>query len=111
MYVEMGGAGSQSSSADIYLKLEFPVLFIPILASVCFRQLPSASVGFRGQWGTISTYIVGMQATMYLGGGAGSQSSRVDIYLKLEFSVLFIPILASVSFRGIPWAMGNHLHI
>ena len=34
-----------------------------------FRQLPSASVGFHGQREPISTYIVGRQTTMYVGGG------------------------------------------
>ena len=64
------GAGSQSSWAAIYLKLKFPVLITPILASVSYRQIPSASVGFRGLWTPISSYIVGVQTTMYVGGWA-----------------------------------------
>ena len=35
-------------------------------------------------------------------GGPGCQSSWAPFYLKLQFSVLFCPILASVSFRGLP---------
>ena len=68
------GAGSQSFWAIIFVKSEFSVLLIPIFASVSFRQLPWASVDFRRLSTTISTYIVGAQTTMYVGGGAGSQS-------------------------------------
>ena len=67
------GAGSQSSWANIYLKLEFAVMYIPILASVRFRQLPSASLGFLGQGEPVSTYIVGRKTTMYVEGGPGAK--------------------------------------
>ena len=40
-------AGSQTFRADNYIKLQFSAPFIPILASVGFRQIPSASVGSR----------------------------------------------------------------
>ena len=89
------GTGCQSSWANIYLKLKFAVLFIPILASVSFRGLPRTS---------ISSYTVGCRIQcLREGTGSGSQSSRADIYLKLKSAVLFIPILASVSIRGLPW--------
>ena len=64
------GAGGQNSWADIYLKLEFPVLFIPVLSSVSFRQIPWDSVDFRRLSTTISTYCRA-QTKMYVGGGPG----------------------------------------
>ena len=45
-----------------------------------FRQLPWASVGFRGQWETISTYNAGEQTTMYLGGGRPEAKVPVPIF-------------------------------
>ena len=48
-------------------------MFIPILASISLRQLPRASVGFRGEWETIFTYIVAIQTAMYVGGGPESK--------------------------------------
>ena len=38
-----------------------------------------------------------------MGGGRG-QNTRAGLYLKLKSPVLLIPILASVSFRRLPWA-------
>ena len=148
-----GEAGSQSARADIYLKLKFPVLLIPISPPNSFRQTPSASVGFRGlpsphilsecrqqcmgevrrkptpmgQYlhkieapcavypdftprqlprATISSYIVGVQTTMSVCGGAGSQSSRSDIYPKLKPQRCLSPFqlpASSVSFWELPW--------
>ena len=40
-------AGSQSSGANIYIKLKFAVAIIPILASASTRRLPWDSVAFR----------------------------------------------------------------
>ena len=75
------------------------MLLIPILASVSFRELPSASVGFRGLWTTISSCIVGMQTTMYLGGGRNPKLPRR--YLpKIEVPSDFYP---NFSFRQLPW--------
>ena len=99
------GAGSKSPCADIYLKLEFSVLLIPILASVSFRQLPPASVGSRGLLWAMENHrhlYCSDAVNNVFGRGVGSQSPRVDIYLKLEFSVPPIPILAHVSFRQLP---------
>ena len=70
------GAGSRSPRANICLKLEFSALFTPILASVGFRQLPRASVDFRGKWNRISTYIVGVQTTKYVGGVSEAKVSE-----------------------------------
>ena len=67
------GAGGQSSWANIYLKLVFSLLFIPISDSVSFRQLPWDSVDFRRLSATISTYIVGMKTKMYDGRGDGAK--------------------------------------
>ena len=95
--------GSQSSWAEIYLKLNSLSAFIPILASARFRQLPPASVGFRGH--TSPHITLGFrQQCLREGMGAGRQSSRSDIYRKLKFASLIIPILASVSCRQLPWA-------
>ena len=46
-----------------------PKIGVPISAypNFSFRQIPPVSVGFRGLWDTISSYIVGMQTTMYVG--------------------------------------------
>ena len=67
-------AGSQSSWAKNNLKFEFPALFILILASVSFRQLPWAPVDFRGQWETISTYILLGRRKQSMWEGGRSQS-------------------------------------
>ena len=77
---------------------------IPIFASVSFRQLPWASVDFRRLSTTAPTYIVGGADNNVCGRGAGSQSFWAIIFVKSEFSVLLIPILASVSFRQLPSA-------
>ena len=61
--------GCQSSRANIYLELYLPLMFIPILASVIFRQLHWDSVDFRRLSTTIAKYIVGAQTAMYVGGG------------------------------------------
>ena len=99
-----GGTGSQSSWAIIFVKSEFLVLFIPIFASVSFRQIPSASVDFRRLSTTIPTYIVGGADNNVCGRGAGSQSFWAVIFVKSGFSVLLIPIFASVIFRQLPSA-------
>ena len=100
-------------------KPKFPSRYLPKIGvssaaypnNVSIRQLPSDSVGFRGLWTTISSYIVGVQTTMYVGGGR-KPKFLADIYLKLKSPALFIPILvavsflhrpsASVGFRGLP---------
>ena len=41
---------------------------------------------------------------MVCGRGPGSHSSRPNIYLKLKFAALHMPILAAVSFGQLPWA-------
>ena len=66
------GAGSQSPRSDIYVKLEFSAMLIPILASASLRQLPWDSVGFRRPRATISSCNVGIQTSMYLGGMPGA---------------------------------------
>ena len=96
------GPGSQSFWATFYLKFQFSVLFWLILASVSFRQLPSASVSFR--W-LPSPHILSNSDDMTGGGGGGgSQSFWATFQLKMQFSVLFWLILASVSFRQLPSA-------
>ena len=94
-----------------------PIAVCPILDSASFRQLPWASVGFRRLPTTITTYIVGMKTKMYLGGDRGPKflsrylpKIRVSSAAYPNFSFRQLP-WASVDFRGLPWTMGNHLHI
>ena len=101
-------AGSQCSWGNIYLKLNPPVLFVPILGSVSLRQPPSASVSFRGLWTTISTYIVGAKTTMYVGGGRKRRFlsryiPKIEVFSASypDFSFRQLPS-ASVSFCGLP---------
>ena len=95
MYV---GGGRKPKFTGRYLpKIKVCVSVYP---NFSFRQLPWASVGFhllRYRWDADNN-VCGM------GRGAGRQSSWANIYLKLGFSVLLIPILASASFRRLPWA-------
>ena len=92
------GAGSQSSWANIYLKLKFSVIFIPILASVSFRQLPLASVGFRGL-PSPNISLGCRQQCMWEGGRRPKSPGR---YLsKIE---VFIDAYPNFSFRQLPWA-------
>ena len=58
-----------------FLSQYLPQIGAPIAAypNFSFRHLPSSSVRFRGHprrglWATISSYFVGAQTTMYLGG-------------------------------------------
>ena len=115
MYV--GGGRKPKFLSQYLLKLEFPALSIPILASVSFRQLPWASVSFRGLWSTIASYFVGMQTTMYVGWGRKPKSLRQYLpKIKVRsagypnFSFRQLPP-ASVGFRGVPRTMGNHFLI
>ena len=117
---------------DIYLKLEFQELLIPILASVGIHQLPQASVRIRGlPLDTILEFIPDSDETCALskssdapynylttrrvargsGGWLGAdQSSRVDIYLDFTFPCLHIRFIASVCFLQLPWgSVGNQL--
>ena len=63
-------------------------------ASVCFRQLP---------WTSVSTNIAQFRQHDMCEGGSGSQSSWATFQLKFQFSVLFCPILAPISCRGLQW--------
>ena len=83
------------------------MLFIPILASVSLRQLPSASVGFRRQWATISTYIGGAPTILrysVFGREKGARSSWADVYLEIELAARRIRTLSSVSLSQLRWA-------
>ena len=40
--------------------------------------------------------------------GAGIQSYLSDIYIKLKFTAPISPILATVSFRQLPWASADY---
>ena len=99
------GTGIQSSLANSYLKFKFADLIIPFFASVGFRQLPWASVEYQlpiYRWNADNNV---------RGRGAWIPSSGPNIYLALKFPALSIPILASVSFRGIPWTIEYHFLI
>ena len=92
--------GSQSPRCDIYLKLKFPALIIPILDSVSFRGLPLAPV---------SEYIaLFRQHGMWEGGGRKPKLSWR--YLpKIEVRIAVYP---SFSFRQLPWdSVDYHLLI
>ena len=106
MYLGGGGRGPK------FLSRYLPKIRVcsAVYPNFSFRQLPSASLGFRGlPWTSVgngkpSPHILLGCRQQCIGGGSGSQSFCANIYLKLEFAVLFIPILASVRFRQLPSA-------
>ena len=64
----VGAEGARNHSSDIYLN-RIPRAVSPILDPSVFTQAPRGSSDFRRPPTTISTYIVGAQTTMYVGGG------------------------------------------
>ena len=115
MVGRMGGR-EESSRPDIYLKLKLPFMSIPILASVGFRKLPSASVRFRRlpslPCTSLAKYIYILRSLDNMVGGMGARKpDRMSRYLaKIEVAISAYPNYsfrqlpsASASFRGIPW--------
>ena len=90
-------------------------MFIPILASVSRRQLPwPLSADSRRQWDTISTYIVAMQRTMYVGRGRLPKCMARYLHRITALSDAY----SDFSFRQIPedsaasrWAEAPYPHI
>ena len=102
------GSGSQSPWANIYLKLAFSAPTTQILS---FRPLQSASGGIRWlPWAKrthLHIYIVGgRQQCIWDGGWEPKPSGRYLPKSRVP-SAPHIPILASVSFRRLPWTSAD----
>ena len=96
-------AGSQSSRANIYLKLKFPSLHT---TNFIFRRHPSASVGFLGLQ---SPHLL-LECRRYMWELDRRPKLLVQYLPKLKSAALCTPILAPIRFRHLPRASaGCHL--